>query len=103
MKKIILAIAVVLTLGFTMFSCKSDKKETKKEVEKEVVKEIEEEVVTDKDIAMATYHCTMKCEGEKTYDKAGKCPKCKMDLKEMKSDENSEDQDSDKDSGEDEN
>lgn len=27
------------------------------------------------------YQCPMKCEGEKTYDKAGKCPKCNMDLK----------------------
>ena len=28
------------------------------------------------------YQCPMKCEGEKTYDKPGKCPKCSMDLKE---------------------
>ena len=27
------------------------------------------------------FACPMKCEGEKTYDKAGYCPKCKMDLK----------------------
>jgi membrane fusion protein, copper/silver efflux system len=27
------------------------------------------------------YTCPMKCEGEKTYDKTGSCPKCKMDLK----------------------
>lgn len=27
------------------------------------------------------FACPMKCEGEKTYDKAGSCPKCKMDLK----------------------
>ena len=27
------------------------------------------------------YKCPMKCEGAKTYDKAGKCPKCKMNLK----------------------
>ena len=27
------------------------------------------------------YYCPMKCEGEKTYDKAGKCPKCGMNLK----------------------
>ena len=26
----------------------------------------------------------MKCEGEKTYDKAGECPVCKMDLKPVK-------------------
>lgn len=29
----------------------------------------------------AVYQCPMKCEGEKTYDKPGKCPKCTMDLK----------------------
>lgn len=27
------------------------------------------------------YVCPMKCEGEKTYDEAGKCPVCGMDLK----------------------
>jgi Cu(I)/Ag(I) efflux system membrane fusion protein len=26
------------------------------------------------------YYCTMKCEGEKTYDKPGSCPVCGMDL-----------------------
>ncbi len=31
----------------------------------------------------ATYQCPMKCEGDKTYAKAGKCPVCKMDLKKM--------------------
>ncbi len=29
------------------------------------------------------YQCPMKCEGDKTYDKAGKCPACGMDLEEM--------------------
>ncbi len=27
------------------------------------------------------YQCPMKCEGYKTYEKAGKCPTCNMDLK----------------------
>jgi Cu2+-exporting ATPase len=27
-----------------------------------------------------TYQCPMKCEGDKTYTKPGKCPKCSMDL-----------------------
>lgn len=31
------------------------------------------------------YQCPMKCEGDKTYDHAGKCPKCNMNLKEVKS------------------
>ena len=30
------------------------------------------------------YSCPMKCEGDKTYDKAGKCPKCGMDLTKSK-------------------
>ena len=30
------------------------------------------------------YSCPMKCEGEKTYDKPGKCPKCGMDLTKSK-------------------
>lgn len=31
----------------------------------------------------AAFACPMKCEGEKTYEKAGSCPKCKMDLKKV--------------------
>ena len=27
------------------------------------------------------YQCPMKCEGDKTYSKAGKCPVCNMNLK----------------------
>ena len=30
------------------------------------------------------YACPMKCEGDKTYEKEGKCPVCKMNLKEVK-------------------
>ncbi|MBO9616740.1 MAG: hypothetical protein J7619_28900 [Dyadobacter sp.] len=29
------------------------------------------------------YTCPMKCEGEKTYAEAGKCPVCKMELQEV--------------------
>ena len=29
------------------------------------------------------YQCPMKCEGNKTYNKAGKCPVCGMSLKKM--------------------
>lgn len=28
----------------------------------------------------AKYSCPMACEGDKTYDEAGKCPVCNMDL-----------------------
>ncbi len=78
MKKVIVAIAVVLTIGFTVTSCKSEQKETKEVVEKEVV---EKEVETE-DLAVAVYQCPMDCEKGKTYDKPGQCPVCKMDLKE---------------------
>ena len=30
------------------------------------------------------YACPMKCEEEKTYDKAGSCPKCGMNLEKVK-------------------
>ena len=35
------------------------------------------------EVAMSAYQCPMKCEGDKTYDKEGLCPSCKMDLKEI--------------------
>jgi acetolactate decarboxylase len=31
------------------------------------------------------YQCPMKCEGEKVYDRPGKCPVCEMDLVEVQS------------------
>lgn len=33
--------------------------------------------------SMVAYQCPMKCEGDKTYDKPGTCPVCKMDLKQL--------------------
>lgn len=33
----------------------------------------------------SAYQCPMKCEGSKTYDKAGTCPVCNMDLEGIKS------------------
>lgn len=35
-------------------------------------------------VAAKAYACPMKCEGDKTYAEAGKCPKCGMYLKEVK-------------------
>jgi len=87
MKKVVVAIAVVLTLGFTVTSCKSEQKEVK-EVEKEVIEEVIEEVKEEvekemktEEMAVAVYQCPMDCEDGKTYDKPGQCPTCKMDLK----------------------
>ncbi len=33
----------------------------------------------------SAYQCPMKCEGSKTYDKAGTCPVCNMDLEGIQS------------------
>lgn len=35
---------------------------------------------TIEETATAMFYCPMKCEGDKTYSQAGKCPKCNMDL-----------------------
>jgi len=40
----------------------------------------------DAEVTAKVYACPMKCEKDKTYDKAGKCPACGMDLKEKKDD-----------------
>ncbi len=62
---ILLALAIAMTLG----SCGSSEKKTNS---------------TEQVAAKKAYQCPMKCEGNKTYDKPGKCPVCKMDLEEQK-------------------
>ena len=70
MKKTILILGTTMFLfvvGSTFVSCKNNTKQTKEEnVEK-----------TQK------YQCPMKCEGDKTYSSAGKCPVCGMNLKKI--------------------
>ena len=46
-------------------------------------KEDESEAATEQVTEDATYQCPMKCEGDKTYDKPGNCPVCKMELKKL--------------------
>jgi uncharacterized Fe-S radical SAM superfamily protein PflX len=92
MKKTVLTIVIVLSLGLLTTSCKENKKEeaeSKEElievVEISEIKVIDSNVVAASDeMAMATYQCPMKCEVDKTYSKHGSCPVCKMDLKEVK-------------------
>ena len=72
MKKLILVFAIIFATSAVFVSCKSEKKEEKKvEVKAEIA---------DKNV----YQCPMKCEKEKTYDKEGTCPVCKMKLKKKK-------------------
>lgn len=60
-------IRIILSVAIAVFSCTALNAQTS----------INKTVSTD----TVVYQCPMKCEGEKTYDKAGKCPKCNMNLK----------------------
>ena len=64
MRKItlVLSLAMVVTSLFTSCSSSSEK--------------------------FSSYQCPMKCEGSKTYDKAGTCPVCNMDLEGVQSKNN---------------
>ena len=61
MKPIIYLFCIILILG----SCKNTTSEN-----------------TSSEVA---YYCPMHCEGDKTYDKEGSCPVCKMDLVKVES------------------
>ncbi|MFK5958806.1 MAG: heavy metal-binding domain-containing protein [Lutibacter sp.] len=80
MKKTIFVFAAIFSFAILFTSCK----ETKKEEAKEDVK-IESHEGHDHDSkemsSTDVYQCPMDCEKGKTYDKAGSCPVCKMDLK----------------------
>ncbi len=62
--KIILSMAIAL-FCFTAVNAQSTKAKTNKAAAANT----------------AVYQCPMKCEGDKTYSKPGKCPKCGMNLK----------------------
>ena len=83
MKKIVVAIVLMASVGLLMNSCK-EKKEAEADVEKkveEVVVEVEKE--HDELAAHDNFQCPMKCEKEKTYEAEGNCPVCKMALKKL--------------------
>ena len=71
MKKQIITAALLFTATMFITSCGSNNSETK--TEKSAIEES----------ATAQYQCPMKCEGEKTYNKPGQCPKCNMDLQKV--------------------
>ena len=88
MKKTTIALALFLTLGLIFTSCNESKKENSSEVEMEKSEMKQDEAKPEEhehsaDMAMDMYQCPMKCEGDKSYDKLGSCPKCKMDLKKV--------------------
>lgn len=72
MKKINFALALTLIVGLGSCTQENQKADTKKNS-------------TDSTLsAEENYQCPMKCEGEVSYKKEGKCPECKMDLAKSK-------------------
>jgi hypothetical protein len=76
MKKVIGILAIAL-LSLTI-SCKDNRGEKKDEIHNEMSDN------------HTKYACPMKCEGDKTYDEAGTCPKCGMDLEAIEAHNQSE-------------
>lgn len=79
MRKIILTFTVfALFTGLSLTSCCNAEKKTDS---KKVETVSDEKVSGNEKVASAEgYVCPMKCEGDKVYDKPGKCAECKMDL-----------------------
>jgi hypothetical protein len=90
MKKSIFIMAVFFSFAVMFTACKETKKE---EVKSENLEEHEHD--NDEMASKDVYQCPMDCEEGKTYDVVGSCPVCEMDLKEVKSsqDTNSEQKD----------
>ncbi len=75
MKKLILS--SVIALAF-LASCGNDADKAKSDSLKNA------DANGGTNVTAVNYQCPMKCEGEKTYATAGKCPMCQMDMKEVK-------------------
>jgi hypothetical protein len=82
MKKVIGILA--LTLLSVTVSCKDNKElehhDSTMHNEEMHMESTEDHHNSKMEETAAVYYCPMKCEGDKTYDKAGECPKCGMDL-----------------------
>lgn len=81
MKKTLFVFVAIFSFAVLFTACKETKKE---EVKIEVNKEnIENHDHEEGEMASNVFQCPMDCEKGKTYDAAGSCPVCKMDLKEI--------------------
>jgi hypothetical protein len=76
MKKSILLVAAIFSIAVMFTSCKDTKKEEVNTESHEGHDHEGEEMA-----AGDVYQCPMDCEKGKTYEEAGSCPVCKMDLK----------------------
>jgi hypothetical protein len=81
MKKILFTSVLALAL---LASCGSDANKAKSDSTTDSMNKANVTPNGGSQMAAVKYQCPMKCEGEKTYDAAGKCPMCQMDMKEVK-------------------
>jgi hypothetical protein len=79
--KLTLKIAVILVALVIISSCNNSQTKTDEEQPKT---EANTDTIRPADSLAVAYQCPMKCEGEKTYAQAGKCPECEMDLEKVK-------------------
>ena len=82
-RKLLVAAAILVAGSFALSSCGNSSNSKTHNHEEHNSTEVKNDVKSD-EIVEATYQCPMKCEGDKTYDKEGNCPVCKMALKEVK-------------------
>lgn len=82
-------LVMCLMFGFLCLACNNTKAE-KQSVISETATEEKDKSDNNGDtidhgyeVAMASYQCPMKCEGDTFYEEEGSCPKCKMDLKKV--------------------
>jgi len=70
---------------------KMEKMETdKSEMNKSEMNKMNGTMKMNENMMSMVYICPMKCEGEKTYANSGDCPKCGMELKEKKKEEDND-------------
>lgn len=81
MKKSIVLFAAIFSFAVLFTACKENKKEEVKEEVK--IESHEGHDHEEGEMSSSVYQCPMDCEKGKTYEVAGNCPVCKMDLKEI--------------------
>ncbi|HEY9169463.1 MAG TPA: heavy metal-binding domain-containing protein [Lutibacter sp.] len=81
MKKSIVLFAAIFSFAILFTACKENKKEEIKEEVK--IESHEGHDHEEGEMTSGVYQCPMDCEKGKTYEVAGSCPVCKMDLKEI--------------------
>ena len=88
MKKLVVICCIAFSFAIASTGCNSPKEGDKHEHADG------HEADHDEDHAH-TYACPMQCEGDKTYEKPGSCPDCKMELEAIEEDPSDHDRDED--------